>query len=426
MSQALPGARSPAPVSLSPSDRDRLAAAKLWLISRAGLGADAPRDLPYLAHALYALVPVPSTSVARISCDEYWRVYVNSSWLSGASTREIAAELVHVTWHLLHDHAGRARDIGVSSSTAREWKRATDLAISHMLRPDGLLPDGFASPADVHLPGGLSAEEYYSVILDEPPEPSSGAGAPERGCGSGCDGLIRSWELPPGLDAAQVDYADASQLRRLVAIAYREHITGRGDTPGDAWRWTKDILEPTIPWAPLLAAAVRRAVAWTNGNTHYTYARRSRRQAALPDFVLPGTRRPVPNVAVVVDTSGSIDDTLLSRALGEVDGALAGLGVSDASVTVLACDAAVQTVARIRNVRESNLAGGGGTDMRVGLAAASDLRPRPDLIVVFTDGYTPWPEQPPAGSAVIAGILGRKEHALPPTPVWARRIECLL
>jgi predicted metal-dependent peptidase len=411
-------------VSLAPSDLDRIAAAKLWLVSRAGLGVDAPRDLPYLAHALYALVPVMSTSVPRIACDEYWRMYVNPAWLTSASTREIAAELVHVTWHLLHDHANRARDLGVSSSTAREWKRAGDLAIAHMLRPDGLLPSDFVSPADVRLPDGLSAEEYYSVLLDLPP--LSPDDEPEAGCGSGCDGLTRTWELPPGLDVGQVDYADASQIRRLVAIAYREHITGRGETPGDAWRWTKDVLEPTIPWAPVLAAAVRRAVAWTNGNTHYTYSRRSRRQSALPDFVLPGTRRPVPNVAVVVDTSGSIDDTLLSRALGEVDGALRGLGVSDASVTVLACDAAVQTVAKIRNVRESNLAGGGGTDMRAGIAAAADLRPKPDLIVVFTDGYTPWPEVPPAGSAVIAGILGRKEHALPPSPAWARRIECLL
>jgi predicted metal-dependent peptidase len=412
-------------VSLAATDLDRIAAAKLWLVSRTGLGVDAPRDLPYLAHALYALIPVMSSSVPRIACDEYWRLYVNPSWLADASTRDVAAELVHVTWHLLHDHANRARDIGVSTSTAREWKRACDLAIAHMLRPDGLMPDEFVSPADMRLPDGLSAEEYYAAVSGLPAS-SSSDGPPEAGCGSGCDGLNRSWELPPGLDIGEVEYGDAAQIRRLVAIAYREHITDRGDTPGDAWRWTKDILEPTIPWAPLLAAAVRRAVAWTNGNTHYTYSRRSRRQSALPDFVLPGTRRPVPNVAVVVDTSGSIDDTLLSRALGEVDGALRGLGVSDASVTVLACDAAVQTVAKIRNVRESNLAGGGGTDMRKGIAAAADLRPKPDLIVVFTDGYTPWPEEPPAGSAVIAGILGRKEHALPPSPAWAKRIECLL
>ena len=217
---------------------------------------------------------------------------------------------------------------------------------------------------------------------------------------------------------------DARQIRRLVAIAYREHITSRGDTPGDAWRWTQDILEPNIAWEPLLTSAVRRAVAWTTGRTHYTYTRRSRRQSALPDVLLPGTRRPVPNIAFVIDTSGSVDDTLLGRALGEVDGALRGLGVSGSSVTVLACDAAVQTVERVRHARDAKLAGGGGTDMRAGLAGAAELRPRPDLIVVFTDGYTPWPTEPPPSAAVIAAILGRHGHTMPPTPQWARRIEC--
>jgi Mg-chelatase subunit ChlD len=60
--------------------------------------------------------------------------------------------------------------------------------------------------------------------------------------------------------------------------------------------------------------------------------------------------------------------------------------------------------------------------------AASMMRTRtPDrheLIVVFTDGYTPWPSEPPPSAAVIAAILGRNGHTLPPTPQWARRIEC--
>jgi hypothetical protein len=64
--------------------------------------------------------------------------------------------------------------------------------------------------------------------------------------------------------------------------------------------------------------------------------------------------------------------------------------------------------------------------MRAGLSAAGDLRPRPDVIVVFTDGYTPWPAAAPPGAAVIAALLGRDGYTMPPTPNWARRIECRL
>jgi len=35
------------------------------------------------------------------------------------------------------------------------------------------------------------------------------------------------------------------------------------------------------------------------------------------------------------------------------------------------------------------LLGGGGTDMGAGLARAAELRPKPDIIVVLTDGTLP-------------------------------------
>ena len=121
---------------------------------------------------------------------------------------------------------------------------------------------------------------------------------------------------------------------------------------------------------------------------------------------------------MVIDTSGSIDDRLLGKAMGEVEGALVGMGIRRGNVTVLACDAALGAVTRIRKATDAQLVGGGGTDLRVGIAAASAQRPRPDLIVVFTDGYTPWPSQAPPGSAVIAAMLGRKGETLPDTPTW--------
>jgi len=401
---------------------DKLAAAKLWLVS------EQTKNLPYLSHALFALTPVASTDVDTMSVDERWRIYVNPSWLTSVDVPSLGAELAHAAWHLLHDHPNRARTMGVTSGTSEAWHRAADAALAGTLGPVGLVPGGLMTPADLGLPAGKSAEEYFAIVsrLPATSDEQSGGDEPLPGCGSGADGIPRSYELPPDADAAAVDPDDARQIRHRVAIDFTSQVTGRGDQAGDAWRWARQILEPKIAWEPLLAGAVRRAAGWANGHAEYTYLKRSRRQSAVPNVVLPGTRRPLPNVAMVIDTSGSVDDTLLGRALGEVDGALRGLGVSDGSVTVLACDAAVHTVGRVRRASDVRLAGGGGTDMTAGITAASGLRPRPDLIVVFTDGYTGWPQEPPPGSAVVAAMLGRAGHPMPPTPAWAKRVECTL
>ena len=89
-------------------DDRKLTAAKLWLVSSPADGAgrrsaDRPRDLPYLSHALYALVTVPAPEVPTMTCDQWWRVYVNPGWLATASVPDVARELAHVVWHLLSD-----------------------------------------------------------------------------------------------------------------------------------------------------------------------------------------------------------------------------------------------------------------------------------------------------------------------------------
>ena len=418
--------------------RERLTAAKLWLVSEPPAGAiasagdgSAPRALPYLAHALFALVPVPSREVTALAVDEHWRLYVNPDWIVAAEIPEIGRELAHETWHLLQDHARRARGMHVDGSTAEHWTRASDATVAATLAVDQLRPAALRDAADLALPLGRTAEEYFAMLSRLPAQAPDGSPAGDRvtpgaGCGSGCDGIPREHELPPDADVGAVDAEDALQIRRRVAIDYRQHVTSRGTEPGDAWRWATGLLEPRVPWEAVLSGAVRRAVGWVNGRADYTYSRPSRRQSSSPHVVWPGTRRPLPSVAMVVDTSGSVDDGLLRRAMSEVEGALRALGVHGQGVTVLSCDAAVHTVSRVRRARDTRLGGGGGTDMRVGLRTAVELRPRPDLVVVLTDGWTTWPETGPAATAVVAAILGRDRSELPPSPDWATRAECLL
>lgn len=420
-------------------DLRALAAAKLWLISEptafaiqsttvtTSAGGESPRGLPYLAHALYALIPVESDEVPRITCDEWWRIYVNPRWLAAAPVPEIGSELAHMTWHLLADHTARARDQGVDRSTAPAWCSAADLTVAHTLEPDQLRPQGLVTARDLHLLPGLSAEEYFARLSRLPAGDAQGGALPhDGGCGSGADGVARRHERSPDSDLGTVTSFDAHEIRRIAAIEYRASARARGTEAGDALRWVQQTLEPRVPWEPLLAGAVRRAVGWAAGRGDYTYTRRSRRAASLPGIVLPGQRRPVPRLAIVVDTSASVDDRLLARALGEVDGAIAALGVPGSSVTVYSVDAAVHAVTRVRRATDARLVGAGGTDLRLGLEAVAAERPRPDVVIVFTDGDTPWPAGPSQSCAVVAAILGRDRESLPPTPLWVTRVECLL
>lgn len=214
----------------------------------------------------------------------------------------------------------------------------------------------------------------------------------------------------------------AEAIRKRVAIEFREHNERHGRDPGQWQRWVNQILEPIVPWQQVLQSTVRGGIGFTHGQTDYTYTKISRRQAAARNVVLPALRRPIPNVAIIIDTSGSMDDGLLAQALGEIDGILAALAIPDAAVTTMAVDAAVHSLARVRSAAELPLAGGGGTAMTVGIDTALRLRPRPQLIVVVTDGFTDWPTIA-TPMPVIAAILGRDRNKLPPTPDWIQRVD---
>ena len=406
-----------------------LSAAKLWLISSpTGVITPAsPRDLPYLSHALYTLIPVPNDDVRTMTCDEWWRIYINPSWLDTANIPGIGAELAHVTWHLLQDHALRARDVGVDKSTAKAWTTASDVTVAHTLQPEHACPERLPTAHSEGLRPGRSAEEYFASISGLPASgENAGDSDPGEGCGSGADGLRRSYNRSTDRDLGAVDKFEAQEIRRIVAIEFRDHVKQRGTDPGDALRWVADVLEPETPWEPMLTAAVRRAVGWAAGRGDFTYQKPSRRASSTPGIVLPGQHRPVPRVSIIIDTSGSVDDGLLARALGEVDGVITALGIPGANLTIYSVDAAVHTTQNLRSAKDAKLVGAGGTDLRIGLGAIEEQRPRPDIVIVFTDGDTPWPTSPPPGAVTIIAILGRKGDTLPPTPKWAIRIECLL
>ncbi|MFD5874659.1 VWA-like domain-containing protein [Streptomyces sp. NPDC060322] len=366
----------------------------------------AATDRPYLASALYALTVVPSDEVPTMGVDRHWRCYVSPGFVERTPVAELAAVWVHEVAHLLRDHHGRADLLPAEDRRDRHRVNvAQDCEINDDLVADGLpLPAGRLEPRLFGLPEGQLFEAYLAAL-----PPSTWI----HDCGSGAHGEPSPWESDATGGPAGVGAVEAESLRHHTAEAMRAHVRARGTLPGGWKRWADEVLEPTVDWRQALAGAVREAAAWAAGAVDYTYRRPSRRSAALRGVVLPSLRRPLPRVAVVIDTSGSMGDGEIAAALAEVTGVLREVGIRGNRVTVLACDADVQAVSRVTSAGQITLGGGGGTDMRVGIAAALAVPERPSIIVVLTDGHTPWPDENPA-CRLVAALIGPSAPAAPP------------
>ncbi|WP_329044889.1 vWA domain-containing protein [Streptomyces sp. NBC_01422] len=372
----------------------------------------AAADRPYLASALYALTVVPSDEVPTMGVDRHWRCYVSPGFVERTPVAELAAVWMHEVAHLLRDHHGRADLLPPADRCDRlRVNVAQDCEINDDLVADGLpLPAGRLEPRLFGLPEGQLFEVNLAAL---PLSPLA------HDCGSGAHGQPAPWEVDGGTGPAGVGAVEAEALRRHTAEAMRAHVRARGTLPGGWKRWADEVLEPTVDWRQALAGAVREAAAWASGAVDYTYRRPSRRSAALRGVVLPSLRRPLPRVAVVIDTSGSMGEPEIGAALAEVTGVLREVGIRGNRVSVLACDADVQAVSRVTSAEQITLEGGGGTDMRVGIAAALSAPERPGVVIVLTDGRTPWPDETPS-CRLIAVLVGPSAPAAPP---WAETVR---
>jgi predicted metal-dependent peptidase len=388
----------------------------------------AARVRPYLATALFALHTVESRLVPTMAVDRHWRCYVSPKFVDRTPLEELAGVWVHEVSHLLRDHHGRSDRVALERGLTGPGERlrmniAADCEINDDIFGDGLVrPEGAVQPGLLRLSEGELMEDYLHQFRLGPYT----QGLVWLDCGSGADGLEREWDL--GTDGA---HGLSAQERDAVRFRVAQGVTAHpGNVPKGWQRWAEEAFHPPQPWRELLGAAVRSAASGPGAGEDYTYGRPSRRSAALPAVVLPSLRRRPPRVCVVIDTSGSVSDAELGSAILEVAAIARTVGGRRDLVTVLPCDAAAPVAYPLCRAEGIPLVGGGGTDLRTGFAKALRNSPRPDVIVVLTDGQTPWPDVRPPCRTVV-GLFPREratrawdeddpEYVPDPPPEWAR------
>lgn len=433
----------------------------------------------YLSALLWGFVPIETRGIGTIGCDKYLRLYYDPSAVHRWTVEELSVVLYHECGHIFRSHSARGENI--PDATPLALNIAGDLEINDDLENEGLkLPDDPATPKRFGLKEGLFMEEYLELMREQAGQQGGGSGSgqpdpngdPQQGqggsgqgdgddqsdgdgggqgdgdgdsdgdgdgpgewqpgsspCGSCATGKPEDYELPPPAGDGEVPGLTKGQtdlVKRKVAEDIKDAAKQRGTVPGGWVRWADELLDPVVPWHKILRGTVRRAVADIAGMVDYTMRKPSRRQGAAGDVILQALRAPKIEVCVVEDTSGSMSTHMMKQGLTEAWSVMRSCGLTD--IWALACDADVQKAQRIRTKKQLlKLAeGGGGTDMRIGIRAALKTKPKPQVIIVFTDGYTPWPEHPIPGVTLIACIV-EDERGNPgdtsSVPKWARCVD---
>ncbi|MBI1822193.1 MAG: peptidase [Nitrospirae bacterium] len=307
-------------------------------------------------------------------------IYINPA--AGLTEPECGFVIAHEILHV-----GLRHEIRRQGREPYLWNVACDYVVNGWLMEIGLgeMP-AFSGLYDQELKGE-SAESLYNKIAVDLRRLRKLATL--RGTGA-CD-IIESGDAKWWAGEAGIDLDGF--YRRCLAQGLEYHqFQDRGFLPQGLIEEIRALAQPPIPWDVELAQ-------WFDGHFRpvekiRSYARLSRRQSGSPEIPRP---HHVPlfgeeenrTFGVVLDTSGSMDRTLLAKALGTIAGY--SLSRDVARVRVVFCDAAAYDQGYIppENLLEQvQVKGRGGTVLQPGidLLEKADDFPKNGPILIITDG----------------------------------------
>ena len=348
----------------------------------------------------------PSWEIDTVATDGKLLQY-NPSFVLKLGHEDMVGVVAHEVLHNALGHHARQ-----GHREKKRWNIAADLAVNPLLITAGFsLPKERLEPGKgeyAHMPDGLSAEEYYS-LLEQPggdEEGDDGEGE-EEGKGDSDDPGQCGGVKPPQ-DGSQAACKE-SQAEWEVATAQAQQIAQqRGQLPAGLGRMVEQLLQPKVDWKEVLREFISRFA-----KNDYAWSPPNRRFIHL-GLYLPGLRsEELGDIIVAVDTSGSIGGPVLARFAGELQGILESF---DVSLTILYHDSDITNV-QLWKSSDGDLVlepkGGGGTShVPVFDWVRENAVDPPACMVCLTDMCSYFPEQAPE-YPVLWAVVGNPNPVAP-------------
>jgi predicted metal-dependent peptidase len=312
--------------------------------------------------------------------------YYNSRFVDMLRPKEVEFLFGHEVLHCVYDHFGRRGD-----RDPQIWNIANDFCVNADLKEHNVGEFITTVPCLYDKKyKGLSSEEIYDDLMKNVQtislqdlidkmldEHLDGEG---EGDGSG--------DEKDGKGRPKLSEEEKRQIRdeiKEAMLAAAATVDGAGNLPGGVKRLIQELTEPKMNWRELLRMQLESTI-----KSDYTWMRASRRGWHM-DAVMPGTKTdPMIDIAVAIDTSGSIGEAMLRDFLSEIQGIMDSFPAY--RIHVFCFDTDVHNPAQydsdnLESIAEYAPGGGGGTDFVAIFRYLKDNEIEPKRLVVFTDGY---------------------------------------
>lgn len=292
------------------------------------------------------------------ACTNGTEIRYNPKFFLSMSEQERVFVLVHEAMHVALLHITR-----LQGRNPQKWNMAADYVINLMLVDRGFtLPKGGLLEKSF---AGMSTEQVYDLIPDQQAE----------------DYLMDIEEAFGELTNVEENIKEI-----LVRASVASKMAGdkAGSIPGDIQIYLDKLLKPKLPWKVILRRFIQAFA-----KEDYTFTRPNRR--FFPKHILPGLKsEKLINLAIAVDTSGSVSDEEFKRFVSETSGILKMMQPDE--MTLIQFDTKLKSIDTLKNLRDLaqvTFTGRGGTKIGPVLNWAKENKPQ--LLLVFSDGEFYWP-----------------------------------
>lgn len=360
---------------------------------------------PWFGQLACYINPIEEKSVPVAGINARGDFFYNKDKIAKLSDQELMGLICHEIEHLAYQHPWRLENRNPEVfNIAADLKVNSDILETKLkLPPGGLFPHyGEFELGDIKIKDidKKTTEQIYQEIYNKATKINVSSFVwdlieghkRQRGKGIGKAKTKGKGKNEDSLKRLEVSGEEKEMLRNeWQQRVNAANQTAKGNMPGGLADEIRAMENPQLPWYRILRQR------WLSRRRTYTWRKVNKK--FLP-FYFPGvTRNKEISAVVAFDTSGSMSNNQLQKALTELYGLAKKFQFVD--IDVLMCDTEISSAMKMnsqnwRKFKQLKMKGRGGTDFRpVFRWIEKNVTGKKDILLFFTDGYGEFPDKAP-------------------------------